>query len=263
MESSPFFIGNREGFTPQIARLIGMMNYARETTLEMVQGLSIEELDLLPDPTGNSIGMLLEHMTDVEFYYQAFTFGEDRDWKAVLPERSKWFGELSELGRDKICGHRLSYYLENLRAVRENTLAEFAKRDDTWLEEAIPFWGTTGNRYFAWFHVFEDEINHRGQIRLIAKHIPRLQNRGQLGINPVAANTGGTGMKLEGVSKNRPAAVAGLQVGDLVLEMDDLDLSTMPFFEIPFVNAVGVTSVFKVQRGSQILEFSVTRVTPQ
>jgi hypothetical protein len=26
METSPYFIGNREGFTPQIARLIGMMN---------------------------------------------------------------------------------------------------------------------------------------------------------------------------------------------------------------------------------------------
>jgi hypothetical protein len=44
--------------------------------------------------------------------------------------------------------------------------------------------------------------------------------------------------------------------------MDGLDLSTMPFFEIPFANSVGVTSLFKVQRDSQIFETSVTRVTP-
>ncbi len=263
MENSPYFIGNREGFTPQIGRLIGMMNYARQTTLQAVQGLTIAELDLRPDPEGNSIGMLLEHFVAVEIGYAASTFENNEDWDAALGERWQAGGDLGLIGREKIRGNKLSYYLENLRVTREKTLAEFAKRDDTWLEEPIPFWGTTGNRYFAWFHVFEDEINHRGQIRLIAKHIPRLQNRGMLGLSPVAANPDGTGMKLEGVSENRPAAIAGLLASDLILEMDDLDLSTMPFLEIPFVNAVGVTSVFKVQRGSQILEFSVTRVKPR
>ena len=263
MESSPYFIGNREGFTPQIGRLIGMMNYARQTTLQAVQGLTQAELDLLPDPEGNSIGMLLEHFVAVEIGYAASTFDNNEDWDAALGERWRAGGDLGALGREKIRGNKLSYYLENLRVTREKTLAEFAKRNDTWLEEPIPFWGTTGNRYFAWFHVFEDEINHRGQIRLIAKHIPRLQNRGMLGINPVAANTNGTGMVLEGVSESRPAALAGLKTGDVILEMDGMELSTMPFFEIPFANSVGVTSVFKVQRGMQILEFSVTRVTPQ
>jgi uncharacterized damage-inducible protein DinB len=262
MENSPYFIGNREGFSPQIARLIGMMNYARETTLQAVQGLSIEELDLLPDPNGNSIGMLLEHFAAVEIGYAAHTFDNNEDWDAALGERWQAGGDLGALGREKIHGNPLSYYFDNLRIIREKTLAEFAKRNDTWLEEPIPFWGSTGNRYFAWFHVFEDEINHRGQIRLIAKHIPRLQNRGMLGLNPVAANADGTGMKLEGVSENRPAALAGLQVGDVILEMDGLNTSTMPFFEIPFANSVGVTSIFKVQRGSDILEFSVTRVAP-
>ena len=263
MESSPYFIGNREGFTPQISRLIGMMNYARQTTLQAVQGLTTAELDLLPDPDGNSIGMLLEHFVAVEIGYAASTFDNFDDWDAALGERWRAGGDLGSLGREKIKGNSLSYYLENLRVTREKTLAEFAKRDDTWLEEPIPFWGTTGNRYFAWFHVFEDEINHRGQIRLIAKHIPRLQNRGMLGINPVAANPDGTGILLESVSENRPAALAGLRAGDVVLEMDGMDLQTMPFLEIPFANSVGVTSIFKVQRGSQILDFSVTRVVLQ
>jgi uncharacterized damage-inducible protein DinB len=227
-----------------------------------VQGLSIAELDLLPDPNGNSIGMLLEHFAAVEIGYQAHTFDNKEDWDAALGERWQAGGDLGALGREKIRGNRLRYYLENLRAIREKTLAELRKRDDSWLEEPIPFWGSTGNRYFAWFHVFEDEINHRGQIRLIAKHIPRLQNRGMLGISPVAANSDGTGMKLEGVSENRPAALAGLQAGDVILEMDGLDLRTMPFLEIPFANSIGVTSVFKVQRGLEILEFKVTRVTP-
>lgn len=33
-------------------------------------------------------------------------------------------------------------------------------------------WGTPTSNYFKWFHVFEDEINHRGQIRLIRKLTP-------------------------------------------------------------------------------------------
>ncbi len=69
-------------------------------------------------------------------------------------------------------------------------------------------------------------------------------------------------MKFEVVSEKHPAGLAGLQAGDVMLEMDGLDLHTIPFFEIPFANSVGVTSVFKVQRNSDVLEFSVTRVVP-
>ncbi|GAA5440553.1 hypothetical protein ACFQDE_13365 [Deinococcus caeni] len=57
---------DRSGFTPMIARLIGMMTYTRETTLEAVQGWTPEELDLIPDGHANSAGMLLAHMAAVE-----------------------------------------------------------------------------------------------------------------------------------------------------------------------------------------------------
>ncbi len=259
---SSYFIGDIEGFTPQIARLLCQMNYARETTLQMVRGLTIEELDSLPDPTGNSIGMLLEHFVAVEIGYQAITYGNG-DWTAALGERWQAGGDLGELGREKIKGNSLSYYLDNLRATREKTITEFRNRNDTWLEEPIEFWGTTGNRAFAWFHVFEDEINHRGQIRLIAKQLPRFQNRGMMGINPAAANKDGTGFTLLEVREGGPAALAGIQTGDIVLEFDGIDTTTMLFDEIPVVNQAGVTSIFKVQRGAEILEVSVTRIAPR
>ena len=39
--------------------------------------------------------------------------------------------------------------------------------------EETPFWGgQPANNYFKWFHVFEDEINHRGQIRWLCKRLP-------------------------------------------------------------------------------------------
>ena len=44
--------------------------------------------------------------------------------------------------------------------------------DDAWLHAVDTSWGTPVSNYFKWFHVFEDELNHRGQIRLLRKLLP-------------------------------------------------------------------------------------------
>jgi hypothetical protein len=43
--SSLYLIGDVAGFTPQIGRLVSMLNYVRSTTLSAVAGLSVAELD--------------------------------------------------------------------------------------------------------------------------------------------------------------------------------------------------------------------------
>ena len=66
----------------------------------------------------------------------------------------------------------MSYYIQKLNDVRSNTLKRFKDVDDEWLLTIDEYYqGTPINRYFKWFHVFEDEINHRGQINLIKKRI--------------------------------------------------------------------------------------------
>lgn len=139
------FIGDRDGFTPQIARLIGMMDYARYTTLQMVQGMSVEELDFIPEPYGNSVGMLLEHFVAVERVYQHISLGHP-DPDAALGERWLPGLDLGALGRENIKGHSISDYLRNLAEARAETLELFRTKDDAWLEEPLPFWGQTGNR---------------------------------------------------------------------------------------------------------------------
>lgn len=246
------------GFSPNISRLVSMMNYARSTTLEMVQGLTVEELDFLPDPQGNSIGMLLEHICAVEVGYQGDTYGNG--WDAAIGERWKAGADLGDSGRETIRGHGLRYYLENFKTVRAATYAEFARRDDVWLEETIEMWGSSGNRFFMWFHVLEDEINHRGQIRLIWKQFPRFQNRGLLGLNSEAATPEGLGVRLLELHPQSPVALTGLQAGDVLLEFDGLDVTKMYYDEIPFTQPVGVSSRFKVKRGEEVFEVVVTRV---
>lgn len=160
-----FFIGDISGFTPQIARLVSMMNYVRSTTISTVEGLGVNELDYLHDPQSNSIGSLLLHIAAAEVGYQAATFhkrdlnnGEKREWDAALA--------LGDKARHEIKGQELYYYLSKLEQVRTKTLAELAHRDDQWLEEQATFGNDQRvNNYFKWFHVFGHELNHRGQIR--------------------------------------------------------------------------------------------------
>jgi uncharacterized damage-inducible protein DinB len=157
------------GYTPQIGRLVSMMNYARRTTLDEVEGLSVENLDYLHDPQSNSIGALLLHIAAVEAWYQAATFGS----RAADTSEAGQLEVALSLGaraRRNIKGNGVNYYLRLLETVRSKTLEEFAGRDDRWLDEEAPFWGgQPANNYFKWFHVFEDEINHRGQIRWLRK----------------------------------------------------------------------------------------------
>lgn len=259
MSQRLFFIGDRLPYTPQISRLVGMMNYARATTIDMVRGLSVDDLDYLVTPESNSLGMLLEHMAAVEVGYQGFTFDGNDDWAAMMGDRWVAGGQLGALGREQIRGHKLGYYLENLRTVRTKTLEEFAKRSDEWLEEEIPFWGTVGNRHFAWFHVFEDEINHRGQMRLIRKTLPSMQNRGVLGIGFEAAAESGTGLRVQHVWDGQAGHAAGLEVGDQIVAIDGVSVQNTPFDEIGVGGPAGSSVKFTVQRAEQRLEISVTR----
>jgi len=161
------------GFTPQIGRLVSMMNYVRSTTLSAVADLGVSELDYLHDPQSNSIGALLSHIAAAEVGYQAATFlergldqEEKQEWGAAL--------DLGERARGEIRGHELDYYVGRLERVRATTLAELGRRTDQWLEERTS--STSGrevNNYFKWFHVFGHEINHRGQIRWLRTRATR------------------------------------------------------------------------------------------
>ena len=167
-----FRIGEIAGFTPQIARLVSMMNYTRYTTLRAVDGLSIDQLDHMHDEQSNSIGALLFHIAAVEVWYQANTFFkreldevENREWEAGL--------DLGEGARRELRGHNLAHYTERLARVRSETLSQLAARADSWLDETGPFGGSEANNYFKWFHVTEDELSHRGQIRWLRKRLPK------------------------------------------------------------------------------------------
>ena len=165
-------IGPTPGYSPAVGRLVAMMNFARLTTVRAAAGLSVAQLDHLHDPSSNSIGALLAHVAAVELAYQRITFDGrglslpeyDDEWMTAL--------QLGDAGREKIRGQPLEHYVHGLEQVRAFTLSELARRDDKWLDETTVWNGRQANNYFKWFHVFEDELNHRGQIRWLRQRLP-------------------------------------------------------------------------------------------
>jgi uncharacterized damage-inducible protein DinB len=171
MQPSPLKIEPIAGYSPTIGRLVGMLSYARSTTLAAVEGLTIAELDHLHDAESNSIGALLAHMAAVERSYQVLTFEE----RLLSPQENELWSTALKLGangRRSLRGRPLEHYLDELTAVRRVTLESLAGRDDVWLERTVSP-APRINAHWAWFHVAEDEINHRGQIRWLRARLPK------------------------------------------------------------------------------------------
>ena len=174
-DSEENIIGPRPGYSPEIGTLVSMMTWMRGTVLSSVKGLTENDLDHLIDDKANSIGSLLLHLAATDRIYQINTFAGNP--LKELPEsyKEKWGAamELGDAARKTIKGHDLAYYLNLLAEVREQTLAEFRKRDDNWLMTVDKTWGWgPTNNYCKWFHVCEHESNHNGQIKFLAKRLP-------------------------------------------------------------------------------------------
>jgi uncharacterized damage-inducible protein DinB len=157
-------------FGPELGRLVTMLTYVRETTLRACAGLSMAQLDSLHDPASNSIGALLAHIAAVESSYQVMSFEarlldaeEERAWEAAL--------ELGDRGRAELRGRPLQSYLDHLEEVRNRTLRGLRLRSDAWLDERVHLGAFEANHYWMWFHLMEDELNHRGQIRWLRSRL--------------------------------------------------------------------------------------------
>ena len=174
-DSDVNIIGPKKGYSPQIGTLVSMMTWMRMVMLSSVKGMTQKDLDFLIDNNANSVGALLLHLAATDAFYHAITFGGIS--MKQLPEsfKEKWGMpmELGEPARKGIKGHDLDYYLKILQETREQTLAEFRKRDDEWLLTVDKTWGWgPTNNYCKWFHVCEHESNHNGQIKFLKKRIP-------------------------------------------------------------------------------------------
>ena len=137
--------------------------------------MTMEQLDYLRDPHSNTIGAMLLHLAATEKYYQLNTF-EGMKWGSWSESIKKQWDvpmRLGDEGRKQLKGKNGDYYFTILKEVREKSIAELKKRDDTWLLKTDETWGWgPTNNYCKWFHVVEHESNHNGQIKWIKGRLP-------------------------------------------------------------------------------------------
>ncbi|XKE94679.1 DinB family protein [Metaplanococcus flavidus] len=160
-----------KGYPDKIGELVSMLEHARAVTLWEIGGLNQKELDHLQTRHSNSIGALLMHIAAIEKVHQVISF-EKRDF--TEEEMAYWGSavDLGDEGRRDIKDQPVEYYLEELAEVRKDTLKQLKLKDETWLFEENT-WpnGVAYNNYYLWFHVLEDEISHRGQIRMLKREM--------------------------------------------------------------------------------------------
>lgn len=169
-------IAPEPGYSPHIGVLVSTMQRCRERTLKLVAGLSIAQLDHLFDPQDNSIGALLLHLASLDVAFQEITF-RNRNFLDVPELVAKWQvpGYLDDPARQQVRGNPIGYYLREMAAVREATFAQFKQYDDAWLWQTSPESADLDvSNYYWWYHVYEDEINHRGEIEWKLSRMPIL-----------------------------------------------------------------------------------------
>ena len=161
------------GYSPLVGTVVSMLTYTRASTIAAIEGLVQSELDHQHDATANPIGALLNHVAAIEWSFVAGTLGgtppSDADW-------AEW-GPLFRLGPEAWTaarGQTLEEHLSRLAAVRDRTLAGLRSVDDAWLAQHanLPWFGEPVTHLWVWYHVMEDELNHRGQIRWLRGRLP-------------------------------------------------------------------------------------------
>lgn len=131
-----------------------------------VQSLTAQEVDYKQNRKTNSIGALIVHLAAVETYYQVLSF-ENRELNEI--ERDQWQIAL-DLGfkaQEKYKKYPIGHYLDILKVVRQKTIKELKKRNDTWLDK-VPL-NSIYNHHYNWLHVLEHYSYHIGQILLLKK----------------------------------------------------------------------------------------------
>lgn len=162
-------IKTMELYDEKIGELVFMLNHVRAVTINEVEKLSLNQLDTRIDKNGNTIGSLLLHIASIEKVHQIISF-EGRDINSK--EYKEWGQalEFSDKERNQTKGEPIEYYLERLSAIRQETFKRLKEKQDDWLylRKEWPN-GVAYNQFYLWFHVLEDEINHRGQIRTMKR----------------------------------------------------------------------------------------------
>jgi len=69
----------------------------------------------------------------------------------------------------------------------------------------------------------------------------------------------GKGMRLDGVTEEKPAQIAGLQKGDVVIKLGEIEITDMmSYMKALSKFEIGKTAIVKFKRGEEVIEAEIT-----
>ena len=155
---------------PSIDYLVGILEDARVTTLQRVEGISNEELHWQFTEGWNTVGALLSHIIACEEYFRIF-FVERRDLSPA--EEEQWMPGL-EMGKfvpRLITDEPIEAYVRKLEQSRARMLDAICSLDVADFREKRDGYNPNTGFNLGWvlYHLSEDEVHHRGQISILRK----------------------------------------------------------------------------------------------
>jgi uncharacterized damage-inducible protein DinB len=155
---------------PSIDYLVGILEDARVTTLQRVEGISNEELHWQFAEGWNTVGALLSHIVACEEYFRIF-FVERRDLSPA--EEEQWTPGL-EMGKfvpQLITDEPIEGYIRKLEQSRARMLDAIRSLDAAEFREKRDGYNPNTGFNLGWvlYHLSEDEVHHRGQISILRK----------------------------------------------------------------------------------------------
>ena len=164
------------GLSPEIGFLLAGMDEVREQLRKTVGELSVEDTGRLAFPEAHSIGGLVLHIGEAEWWWmQCVVSGRP----ATDAEGQPYWDILEEPQRVPEKGYSAQFCLDEIAAIREQTLSVLAKFGDEALEQIITFErdGKLQEYSLRWIlhHLIDHEAQHKGQI-LMMKRMMGLKN---------------------------------------------------------------------------------------
>lgn len=165
-----------QGFDKELGILISQLEYVREFTYELIDGLSIEALDFRLNNQFNSIGTILFHIAALE-YSSIVKIVKNKSLTAEEYQHY-FYGLTGNLIHNQIKAKSVEFYKQELKTARKSTLEELAKLNDSWLSVKDKKLETKYdvNNYFYIRHIADDELSHQGQIKWIISAYKQTSN---------------------------------------------------------------------------------------
>jgi len=150
--------------------LLGILEDARITTLQRIEGITQAELHWQYAEGWNTIGALLNHLHALENYLRIMYLENRRLTEKELAEIG-FALKMGEYLPQLITDDSIDFYLKRLADSREVLVGQIRKLNKKDFHERREGYDKENGCNLAWvlYHLAEDELHHRGQISILRK----------------------------------------------------------------------------------------------